>query len=122
MTRFRPFVPTILLFGVLAASGAAQQKQATMPDAEVEANVLKALAGSPQLATFMAIPHFGAGFLVDAATRLASCSRMAQASCEAHFRQAFQPIFHVTPVISLRSRSLCIAAIYIYSGSRKSTL
>jgi len=50
MTRFRPFVPTILLFGVLAASGAAQQKQATMPDAEVEANVLKALAGSPQLA------------------------------------------------------------------------
>src|SRR5690348_18431896 len=50
MTRFRPFVPTILLFGALAASGAAQQKQATMPDAEVEANVLKALAGSPQLA------------------------------------------------------------------------
>ena len=49
MTGFR-FSSAILILGLLVTAGAAQQKQATMPDAEVEANVLKALAASPQLA------------------------------------------------------------------------
>src|SRR5258708_14993550 len=35
---------------LLGGSGFAQTKPATMPDAQVEANVLKALAGAPELA------------------------------------------------------------------------
>jgi hypothetical protein len=39
----------LLLVGIIAAGGAAQA-QSSIPDAQVEANVLKALAGSPELA------------------------------------------------------------------------
>ena len=42
----------LLTAGLLLGSGAgfAQTKPATMPDAQIEANVLKALAGAPELA------------------------------------------------------------------------
>ncbi|HZY61294.1 MAG TPA: BON domain-containing protein [Edaphobacter sp.] len=48
--RLRFLLSGFLLVGLVAATGAAQDKVSTMPDAEVEANVLKALASSPQLA------------------------------------------------------------------------
>jgi hypothetical protein len=43
---------TLLMAGLLVGggSGFAQTKPATMPDAQIEANVLKALAGAPELA------------------------------------------------------------------------
>jgi BON domain len=43
---------TLLTAGLILASGVAfaQTKPATMPDAQIEANVLKALAGAPELA------------------------------------------------------------------------
>jgi len=54
--RQREFLPYLRRSGVLIAAllmisgaGMAQEKQAVVPDAEIEANVLKALAGVPQL-------------------------------------------------------------------------
>jgi hypothetical protein len=49
---FSRFSTVLLSAGVLLSNGAglAQTKSATMPDAQVEANVLKALAGAPELA------------------------------------------------------------------------
>jgi len=48
----KSFISGALLAGLLVVSGTglAQQKAAVMPDAQIEANVLKALAGVPQLA------------------------------------------------------------------------
>jgi hypothetical protein len=44
--------PAVLVVGLLAIGGAAQaqEKATVVPDAQIEANVLKALAGAPQLA------------------------------------------------------------------------
>jgi hypothetical protein len=52
MQQGHGFAVRIFLGGLLAVSGAgiAQTKQATVPDAQVESDVLKALAGVPQLA------------------------------------------------------------------------
>jgi hypothetical protein len=46
------FIPGILIAGLLvvAPGGFAQAKVSTVPDAQVESNVLKALAGAPELA------------------------------------------------------------------------
>jgi hypothetical protein len=41
----------VLLAGAISFSGAAFAQSGTVPDAQVEANVLRALAGAPQLAT-----------------------------------------------------------------------
>jgi hypothetical protein len=48
----RVFVPGLLMAGLLlvCGSGFAQTKPAVVPDAQIEANVLKALAGAPELA------------------------------------------------------------------------
>jgi len=45
-------IATLVMAGLLLGSGVgfAQTKPATMPDAQIEANVLKALAGAPELA------------------------------------------------------------------------
>jgi BON domain len=56
MQRGDPFLKlslaAVLSAGLLSSTGLcfAQAKQATMPDAQIEANVLKVLAGAPQLA------------------------------------------------------------------------
>jgi hypothetical protein len=52
MYSLRSSISGFLMVGLLATcgTGLAQQKPAVVPDAQVEANVLKALAGSPQLA------------------------------------------------------------------------
>ena len=52
MYSLRSSMSAFLMTGLLAASGIglAQQKSAVVPDAQIEANVLKALASSPQLA------------------------------------------------------------------------
>lgn len=42
---------SLLLAGILGLASAAMAQSSAMPDAQVEANVLRALAGSPQLAT-----------------------------------------------------------------------
>lgn len=49
---FLKSVTTVFVAGILAVSmpAIAQTKPVTMPDAQIEANVLKALAGAPQLA------------------------------------------------------------------------
>src|SRR5271155_5025849 len=45
-------IATLVMAGLLLGSGVgfAQTKPATLPDAQIEANVLKALAGAPELA------------------------------------------------------------------------
>ena len=50
--NLRNWVPGLLFVGLLSVGGAgfAQAKPAIMPDAEIEANVLKALASAPELA------------------------------------------------------------------------
>lgn len=47
---FKFVAPMVVTGALLVSSGAAFGQQKTVPDAQVEANVLKALAGAPQLA------------------------------------------------------------------------
>jgi hypothetical protein len=50
MQILRASIYRLLMFSLLVAAGMAQEKPAIIPDAQIEANVLKVLAGSPQLA------------------------------------------------------------------------